>query len=132
MHTVQKSPPNLGHVYAHHAKVCPKSEARLCTPCKIFPQIWGTFMHPVQNLPLNLRHIFAPHAKSSPNSEAQFCTPCKIFPQNSGTFLHPMHKRPPVFRLVFEVLGRFFTDIGHGFQVMGWPVSNLKHVILIF
>ena len=39
MHTVQKSPPKLRHVYAPRAKSSPKTEARLCTPCKIFPQI---------------------------------------------------------------------------------------------
>ena len=38
MHTVQNLPPKLGDVYAHRAKSSPKTEARLCTPCKIFPQ----------------------------------------------------------------------------------------------
>ena len=31
MHPVQKYALNLGHVYAHRAEVCLKSEARLCT-----------------------------------------------------------------------------------------------------
>jgi hypothetical protein len=37
MHTGQKSALNLGHVYAHRAKVSPKSEARLCTPGRNMP-----------------------------------------------------------------------------------------------
>ena len=37
MHTVQKSAPKLRHVYAPRAKVSPKSEACLCTPCKSLP-----------------------------------------------------------------------------------------------
>ena len=37
MHTVQKSALNPGHVYAPHAKVCPESGARLCTPCRSLP-----------------------------------------------------------------------------------------------
>jgi hypothetical protein len=45
MHTVQKSALNLGHVYAHHAKICPESEAHFCTPCNVMPRIWGWFFH---------------------------------------------------------------------------------------
>ena len=84
MHTVQKSAPNLRHVYAPRAKSSPKSEACLCTPCIIIPQIRGIFLHPMQNLPPNLRHIFATPAKVSPNSGAYFCNPCKTFPQFLG------------------------------------------------
>ena len=62
MHTVQKSAPKLRHVYAHRAESSPKTQARLCTPRKIFTQNLGTFMHIVQNLPPNLRHIYAPRA----------------------------------------------------------------------
>jgi len=43
-----------------------------------------------------------------------------------------MHKRPPVLGLVFEVLGRFFKDMGQDFQVLEWYVMDLEHVILIF
>ena len=46
--------------------------------------------------------------------------------------MHPMHKSLPVFRLVFEVWGRFFMDLGQGLQVLGWPVPDLRQVILIF
>jgi len=42
MHPMQKSPPNLGHVYAPRAKPSPESEARFCTPCIFFHQIQGT------------------------------------------------------------------------------------------
>ena len=43
MHPVQKSALNLRHIYAPHAKVCPKSEARLCTPCISSSQFLGWF-----------------------------------------------------------------------------------------
>ena len=75
-------------------------------------------MHPVQKSALNLRHIYAPHAKSSPKSEAHLCTPCIKF--------------LPFFRLVFQVLGWFFQNLGQDFQVFGWPALNLRQVILIF
>jgi len=130
MHPMQKSAPKLRHVYATPAKSSPRSEARLCTPCKSLPQIWGTFMHPMHNSPPKLRHVYAPHAKSSPKTEARLCTPCIIFSQNWGTFMHPMHKSLPVFRQVFQVLEWFFTDLGQGFQVFGWSVSDLTHIIL--
>ena len=58
-----KSALNLGHVYAHRAKVCPESRVRLCTPGKSLPRISGTFMHTGQKYALNLRHIYAPCAE---------------------------------------------------------------------
>jgi len=56
--TSGKSAPNLRHVYAHRAeicpesgarnsdigKICPESQARLCTPCINVPQFWGRFL----------------------------------------------------------------------------------------
>ena len=45
MHTGQKYALKLGHVYAPSAEVCPKSEARLCTPGRSLSEIRGTFMH---------------------------------------------------------------------------------------
>ena len=76
MHPGQKYALKLGHVYAPSAEVCPKSEARLCTPGRNMPRIWGTFMHPGQKSALNLRHVYAPRAEVCPKSEARLCTPC--------------------------------------------------------
>ena len=36
---------------------CLKTGARLCNPCKIFPQIWGMFLQPLQNCPSILGHV---------------------------------------------------------------------------
>ena len=52
--------------------------------------------------------------------------------KNRETFMHTVQKSAPVFRLVFEVLGRFFKDMGQDFQVLEWYVMDLEHVILIF
>ncbi len=46
--------------------------------------------------------------------------------------MHTGHKCPPVFRLVFEVLGWIFMDLGLGFQTLGCSVLDLRQVILIF
>ena len=89
-------------------------------------------MHTVQKSALNLGHVSTPRAKVCPESGARFYPPCKSLPRVWGTFLHPVHKCPPVFRLVFEVLGWIFMDLGLGFQTLGCSVLDLRQVILIF
>ncbi|MBO7130080.1 MAG: hypothetical protein J6W05_09960, partial [Prevotella sp.] len=79
-----------------------------------------------------LGDVYAWGAKMCRRIGGRFCMGCKNVPQSWGRLLHGVHKRLPVLGLVFEVLKWLFTDLGQGFQVYGWPVPNLEHIILIF
>jgi hypothetical protein len=109
---VEKSAQNLGHVYAHRAKVCPESGARDSDLGKVCPESG------VRDSDLG---------KVCPESGACFCPPCINVPRIWGKEFRPRESMPRIWGMFLPPVQKSALKLRQGFLTSEWSAPNLRH-----